>query len=82
VDTEALAELLAGMNADDQTLAAARQSGSAGAVLDLAGPHRGALAGVVAQRAREVALATLSGHTAVEVAIIDRAGDVLARAGA
>jgi cobalt-precorrin-5B (C1)-methyltransferase len=81
VNTDALADLLSGVGADGDTLAAARQSGTAGAVLDLAGPHRAALAGGVAQRAREVALATLSGHTAVEVAIIDRAGDVLARAG-
>jgi hypothetical protein len=35
----------------------------------------------VARRAREVALATLSGDTAVEVAIVDRAGDFLARVG-
>ena len=40
------------------------------------------LAAAVARRAREVALATLSGATAVEVAIVDRSGDFLARVGA
>jgi hypothetical protein len=36
---------------------------------------------LVAVRAREVALATLSGRTAVEVAIVDREGEFLARVG-
>ena len=35
----------------------------------------------VARRAREVALATLSGGVAIEVAIVDRAGEFLARTG-
>ena len=40
------------------------------------------MAAAIARQAREVALATLSGKTAVEVAIVDRAGDFLARVGA
>jgi len=36
---------------------------------------------MVAARAREVALATLCGKTAVEVAIVDRQGGFLARVG-
>ena len=39
------------------------------------------LAEAVARRAREVALATLSGDVAVEVAIVDRDGAFLARVG-
>ena len=50
-------------------------------ILEIAGDRRRALAEAVARRAREVALATLSGDTAVEVAIVDRAGDFLARVG-
>jgi hypothetical protein len=40
------------------------------------------LAEAVARQAREVALATLSGDTAVEVAIVDRDDQFLARIGA
>ena len=46
------------------------------------GKLAGAACRRVARRAREVALATLSGATAVEVAIVDRTGEFLARAGA
>ena len=56
-------------------------SDSAGAVLGIAGEYRPALAEAVARQAREVALATLSGETAVEVAIVDRDGGFLARVG-
>ena len=55
---------------------------SAAEILDLAGPLGPALAEAVARRAREVALATLSGGIAVEVAIVDRAGAFLAHVGA
>ena len=81
IDTDALADVLAEIGADGEMIAAARQAESAGALLEIAGPHRGALAGAVARRGREVALATLTGHTAVEVAVVDRAGGFLARVG-
>ena len=55
---------------------------SAAEILALAGPLGPALAEFVARRAREVALATLSGGVAVEVAIVDRAGVFLAHVGA
>ena len=42
---------------------------------------REALAHGIAAQAREVALATLCGKTAIEVAIIDRQGSFLARVG-
>ena len=82
IDPAALAGVLAGLGADRATVAAAAEADSAGAILDLAGERRAALAATVARQAREVALATLSGKTAVEVAIVDRAGDFVARIGA
>jgi len=82
LDPGALADVLAGLGADPATLAAAAAAGSAGAILELAGNRRTTLAAAIGRRAREVALATLSGSTAVEVAIVDRSGDFLARVGA
>jgi cobalt-precorrin-5B (C1)-methyltransferase len=82
IDPATLAGMLAGFGAAPATVAAAAEADSAGAVLDIAGDRRAALAAAVARQAREVALATLSGKTAVEVAIVDRAGDFLARVGA
>ncbi len=81
VDPAALAGQLAALGADPDAVAAASQGGSAAAVLDLAGPRRAMLAETVARQAREVALATLCGATAVEVAIVDRSGDIIAHAG-
>ena len=82
IDPAGLAGLLASCGAPPDAIEAAARSGSAAAVLDVAGERRGALAEAVAQRAREVALATLAGETAVEVAIVDRSGAILARSGA
>ena len=81
VDAGALARLLALFGAAPAAVAAAAESGSAAAILDMAGKHAPALAAAVAAQAREVALATLSGGIAVEVAIVDRNGGFLARAG-
>ena len=82
LDTAAIADLLAGLGADPATVSAAAEAESAGAILELAGDRRAALAAAIARQAREVALATLSGATAVEIAVVDRAGDFLARVGA
>ena len=81
VDPAALARLLAALGADPAAVAAARSSDSASQILDIAGGRRGMLAELVARQAREVALATLCGGVAVEVAIVDRGGDFLARIG-
>jgi cobalt-precorrin-5B (C1)-methyltransferase len=81
LDADALADILAGLGADPATVAKAAEAGSAGAILELAGDRHEALAEAIARRAREVALATLSGKTAVEVAIIGRDGEFLARIG-
>ena len=80
IDAAALAELLASLGADAAIVAAARQAAGAGEVLGLAGTYRRALAERVARQAREVALATLAGGIAVDVAIFDRHGDLLAHA--
>ena len=82
IDAAALGGMLAGLGADRVTVAAAAGADAAGAILDIAGDRRAALAAAIARQAREVVLATLSGKTAVEVAIVDRAGDFLARVGA
>lgn len=81
IDTGALAQMLGKLRADAAVVDAARSAGGAGEILTLAGCKREALARAVAAQAREVALATLSGKTAVEVAIVDRRGDFLARVG-
>src|SRR5579883_2434715 len=80
VDRAALAQLLAALGAAPNIVAQARQAQSAGAILDLAGEAKPALAERVARRAREVALATLAGSTSVDVMLIDRRGELLARA--
>ena len=82
VDGAALTRLLAGLGADPASVAAAAGTDSGAAILGIAGERRGALAEAVARQAREVALATLAGDIAVEVAIVDRVGDFLARVGA
>ncbi len=81
VDAAALAELLASVGADAAAVAAARHAAGAGEVLALAGTYRRALGERVARQAREVALATLAGGIAVDVAIFDRHAELLAHAG-
>jgi cobalt-precorrin-5B (C1)-methyltransferase len=82
VDGTALARLLAALGADPAAVAAAGRSDSAAEILTIAGARYTALAEAVARQAREVALATLSGATEVEVAVVDRAGAFLALVGA
>jgi cobalt-precorrin-5B (C1)-methyltransferase len=81
LDAGALAAMLARLGCPDETVAAARRAAGAGEVLELVGDRRHALAEGVAKEAREVALATLAGGTAVDVAIFDRQGALLAHAG-
>jgi cobalt-precorrin-5B (C1)-methyltransferase len=82
IDPALLAALLADAGAAPETVAAAAERDSAAEILALAGPLGPVLAESVARRAREVALATLSGGVAVEVAVVDRAGGFLAHVGA
>jgi hypothetical protein len=67
--------------AEPATLATARTANGAAEILGIADDLRGTLARAVAGRAREVALATICGKTAVEVAVVDRQGSFLARVG-
>src|SRR5581483_6496449 len=81
IDPAMLAALLADAGGASEAVAAAARRDSAGEILHLAGPVGPALADLVARRAREVALATLSGDLLVEVAVVDRAGALLAHVG-
>jgi cobalt-precorrin-5B (C1)-methyltransferase len=81
VETSALGAMLAALGADDKAVDMAHAAAGAAEILALAGSRKRELARLVAARAREVALVTLSGKTAVEVAIVDREGEFLARVG-
>ncbi len=81
VDTTWLAGMLGEFGAEPATLAAARTAHGAAEILGIAGDLQEALARAIAARAREAALATICGKTAVEVAIVDRQGGFLARVG-
>ena len=81
VDTAALGEMLAALGADQPAVEAARAAAGAAEILAAAGAWQEPLARLVAARGREVALATLSGKTGVEVAVVDRGGGFLARVG-
>ena len=81
VDVAWIAGLLGELGAGPAVLASARTANGAAEILGTAGDLREALGRAIAARAREVALATICGRTAVEVAIVDRQGTVLARIG-
>lgn len=83
VDVAALADRLLALGAQEETVAAAREAASAGAVLALAEAAglRGSLADKVAQGARETALAALAGGIDVTVLVIGRGSEVLGRSG-
>jgi cobalt-precorrin-5B (C1)-methyltransferase len=81
VDVAALVRLLAAVGAEPVAVDAAGGSASASQILAAAGAHGTALAAAVARQARGVALATLCGDIAVEVAVVDRDGRFLARVG-
>lgn len=82
VDPGLLAGLLADSGAPPASVAAAREAAGAGEILALAGPDcAAALAQRIAAQAREVTLATLAGAVAVDVAVFDRAGRLIGRAG-
>ena len=81
VDPGLLAQVLREIGASSAAVGAAAQSDSAAAILERCGAYRAALSAAIARRAREVAAATLAGDTAIEVAIVDRDGEFLARVG-
>jgi cobalt-precorrin-5B (C1)-methyltransferase len=77
-----LAALLADAGGMPEAVDVAARCDSASEILELAGGFGPLLAERVARRAREVALATLSGDVLVEVAVVDRTGVFLAHVGA
>ena len=79
VDQAGLAAMLAELGASPEPVRAAAEARSAAQVLALAGDLP--LGDLVARRAREVALAILSGGTEIEVVAIDRMGRVVGHAG-
>ncbi|GAA0572314.1 cobalt-precorrin-5B (C(1))-methyltransferase [Caenispirillum bisanense] len=83
VNQTALAAVLADLGAPPAAVAAAGQAVTALAVLDIArdaGLER-PFADLLCRRAREVALAVVAGHVAVEVIAFDRQGREVGRAG-
>jgi len=80
LDGAALARLLAELGAPDGAVGVARSGESVGEVVAmLSSELRASLARRVAEGCREAALATLAGGTAVDVAVFDREGSLLAR---
>jgi cobalt-precorrin-5B (C1)-methyltransferase len=82
VDVAWLAGILGELGAESAILATAHAANGAAEILGMAGELREPLARAIAGRAREVALATICGKTAVEIAIVDRQGGFFARVGA
>jgi cobalt-precorrin-5B (C1)-methyltransferase len=83
LDGAALAGDLAELGAPAPVRDAARSAESVAEVVAMLSPElRSALAKAVAERCREVALATLAGGVAVDVAVFDREGSLVARTGA
>jgi len=81
LDFGKLAACLGEVGADDETIKEAQNANTAMAVLDLSRSEGLALAGLIAARAREKALAVINGEMAVEVCIFDRQGQLVGRAG-
>jgi cobalt-precorrin-5B (C1)-methyltransferase len=79
LDPAWLAALLAELGADRAVVEAAERGASAAQLLSLAGDLP--LAETVARRARETALAVLSGGVDVDVAVFDRTGRLIGHAG-
>jgi cobalt-precorrin-5B (C1)-methyltransferase len=80
LDGGALAGQLTQLGAPETAIAAARSAESMGEVVAMLSPElRARLARHIAEACREVALATLAGGTAVDIAVFDREGALLAR---
>ncbi|HKT18093.1 MAG TPA: cobalt-precorrin-5B (C(1))-methyltransferase [Stellaceae bacterium] len=83
LDMRAFARCLDELGASPALIALAQKAAGAGEVLDAASPELAArLAAHVAREARATALSTLAGGIAVDVAIFDRMGKLLAHEGA
>ncbi len=76
VDMDQLARMVGEAGGDDGLVDRARGANTAAQVLALAHDADVAVGDLVAKRAREVAMATLSGDTAVDVMVFDRQGEL------
>jgi cobalt-precorrin-5B (C1)-methyltransferase len=84
VDKDGLRRRLAELGADGETLAATRAASSAGAILEIATAAELRLGDTIAAEARAQAEGVLDGATprpAVDVIIVDRAGQIVGRSG-
>ncbi len=81
VDFAALADLLADLGAPPESAERVRRANTTAQVLEEARALGLPMGDTVAARARQVALATLAGGTAVDVALFDRRGDLIGHAG-
>ena len=81
VDRKALAAMLASLGADAETAAKAEGANTAAEVIETAQSLGLPLGDLIAQQAREAALATLAGGTEVEVMIVDAQGKPVGHAG-
>ena len=81
VDREQLAELLLNLGAPPSLAMAVRSANTAGEILGLARSAGLPLGNAIAARARDQSLTMLEGDVAVEVIVVDRAGEVVGRAG-
>ena len=82
VDIGLLVGMLGELGAEPAIVRAAHAAAGAAEILGVAGDMGEELSGAIGRRAREVALAMLCGKTTVEVAIVGRQGEFLARVGA
>ena len=74
VDIIALALILGGCGATPKQIEVAKKSQTAAQVLKISESYGPALAHLIAKRAREVAMATISGGTEIDVWIFNREG--------
>jgi cobalt-precorrin-5B (C1)-methyltransferase len=81
VDGPGLVDALTRLGADDAVMDAARQTNTANELLEIARSAGLPLADHVAAEARQRALAEVEGRVAIEVAVFDRAGELVGRAG-
>ncbi|WP_114086409.1 cobalt-precorrin-5B (C(1))-methyltransferase [Thalassospira profundimaris] len=81
VDMAKLAQTAANAGADETLCTAIRTANTARHVLELCAHENVDIAEIIARQARETAMATLDGASAIEVVIFDRQGKMVGRAG-
>lgn len=81
VDMAKLAQTAANTGADETLCTAIRTANTARHVLELCAHENVDIAEIIARQARETAMATLDGASAIEVVIFDRQGKMVGRAG-